>query len=320
MSKYVLIADNNTAALAYMRAIVRSKGYEALTATDGNEAWMLMNDPLQTPDLAIVELQLPCVSGLEFCRRVKRDEGLAKVPVLVVADVAMGAGRDEAFWCKGLGCDDFLFKPFDPLSLLARIQVLMRSQDGQSQVQSASAPLSRTVAVEGGERVFAAPRTPKPLLESDMDADIPEERRKMAPHQPQGSYSMKDAAPDALVRLYLSAPGLENFGLEFDILDAELAGSESREDYIKRRVQEFEVAGKPMVLILSTESKESRNVAKVVCRRKDVVGAVPQPEVEEEYAFKKTYLGWKLIGVRKKAPDVSKMEDCDDDTDTEAFD
>lgn len=313
MSKYVLIADNNTAALGYMRAIVRSKGYEAVTATDGSEAWMLINDSLQTPDLAIVELQLPGVSGLEFCRRVKRDEGLSKVPVLVVADLAMGAGRDEAFWCKGLGCDDFLFKPFDPLSLLARIQVLMRSREGQGQTQSSSIPLSRTVAVEGGERIFAAPRAPKPLLEkTTMKAG----QATAGQHE---TYSLKDAAPDALVRLYLSAPGLDDFGIEFDILDMEMAGGELREEYIERRVKEFEAAGKPMVLILSTESKESRNVAKVVCRRKDVVGAVPQPEVEEEYAFKKTYLGWKLIGVRKKSTEVLKSEDWND-ADTGSFD
>ena len=113
---------------------------------------------------------------------------------------------------------------------------------------------------------------------------------------------LKDASPDALVRLYLSAPSLKNFGIEFDILDPERIDGETRDSFIKRRTDEFAKAQSPIVLILSTETKESRNVAKVTCKRKEIIGMGEHPTVEEEYAFKKTYLGWKLIGVRKKAP------------------
>ncbi|MDD4278560.1 MAG: response regulator [Candidatus Sumerlaeales bacterium] len=305
ISRKVLIADPDESALVYMKAVIRSKGYDVVDVIDGGLAWDEMNCP-DPPVLAIVALQMNSMSGLEFCRRSKRDENLKSIPILVVCDTSMSAGRNEAFWMKGLGCDDFMFKPFDPLALLGRVEVMMRSV-ADAEAQRAAAPaFPRSIVPDYKPQ----PKEPMPIVDTDSAASVTEPKQPAAPEP----VSLKDAKPEALLEMYLNAAPKGQFGLEYDIQDSEMTSGIDRAQYERRRQDAYEAAGKPSSEIISLEGKESHNVAKVTCRRRETVNGLQGHERTEEYCFKKTFQGWKLISVRVK-PAAFKIVSDDESTD-----
>ena len=98
-----------------------TKGYRVQEAGTGEEAWKkISGDP---PDLVVLDLMLPKMSGLDICKLMKRDEKLASVAILMLT--ALGS---EADIVRGLemGADDYLPKPFSPKVLLARIGAILR--------------------------------------------------------------------------------------------------------------------------------------------------------------------------------------------------
>ncbi len=302
-SKKVVIADPDESDLAYMKAVVRSKGYDAVAVKDGILAWNEMQAE-KLPDLVIIALQLGGVSGLEFCRRCKRDERLRSVPILVVCDRSMGAGRSEQFWRNGLGSDDFMFKPFDPLGLLGRIQVLLLNSPARPQATPTPAPAPAAPVFEPRPQVVSA------IFEAEgASRPEPEDPDMPAPAAESGQVlSLKDANAADLTRAYLSAAAKGDFGLEYDIMDTEMHGDIARDQYVTRRAVAYREAGSPVSEIIDLETKESHNVSKVTCRRAEIIDGVKEREVVEEYCFKKTFRGWKLITVRGVKQDPSVQE------------
>lgn len=126
--------------------------------------------------------------------------------------------------------------------------------------------------------------------------------------QPAG-VNLKVATPDALCRLYISAAASADFGLEYDIKEHEDSSDAVRESYIEKRKNECIAMPAPLVIVLETTTKESRNVTKVTCKRREIISATEQPEHEEEYAFKKTFQGWKLIGIRTKKTQSTQADE-----------
>jgi len=105
---------------------LRELGYEVVLTERGADVPMLMRQ--QRPDLVILDLMLPDVSGLEVCRILKSDAATRGVPVIMVT--AKGAEVDRVVGFE-LGADDYVVKPFSVRELLLRVQaVLRRSQSG----------------------------------------------------------------------------------------------------------------------------------------------------------------------------------------------
>src|SRR4029453_8056165 len=95
-----------------------ARGYEVRTASDGDEA--LDEIGKQMPDIIILDLAMPGMSGLEVCRRVRE---FSAVPVIVLS--AKGSERDKVA-ALDLGADDYLTKPFGMDELLARVRAVLR--------------------------------------------------------------------------------------------------------------------------------------------------------------------------------------------------
>ena len=105
---------------------LRELAYEVVVTERGAEVPALMRE--QRPDLVILDLMLPDVSGLEVCRNLKSDPATRAVPVIMVT--AKGAEVDRVVGFE-LGADDYVVKPFSVRELLLRVQaVLRRSQGG----------------------------------------------------------------------------------------------------------------------------------------------------------------------------------------------
>ncbi|MGH7842842.1 MAG: response regulator [Candidatus Binataceae bacterium] len=97
------------------------EGYAVEEAADGAEA--LERVARRAPDLAMLDLMLPRMSGLELCRRLRANPETARLPVIVVT--AKGAEVDRVLGLE-MGADDYVVKPFSPREVVARVKALLR--------------------------------------------------------------------------------------------------------------------------------------------------------------------------------------------------
>jgi DNA-binding response OmpR family regulator len=115
----VLIVEDDPAILRGLADNLRFEKYDVLTATDGEAGYQLQHT--QNPDLIVLDLMLPRMTGLELCRKL-RTEG-QQVPILMLT--ARGEEADRVVGLD-LGADDYVTKPFSVMELLARIRALLR--------------------------------------------------------------------------------------------------------------------------------------------------------------------------------------------------
>ena len=122
MRNILVIEDEPSVAIA-LRDSLESEGYQVQTAKDGSEGLRLASVAAgdDGPELIILDLMLPKISGLEVCQRLRR----AGVETPVIMLTARGAASDAAFGLK-LGADDYIPKPFDVGELLARVEAVLR--------------------------------------------------------------------------------------------------------------------------------------------------------------------------------------------------
>ena len=121
---HVLIVEDEAALVTMLRYNLESEGYRVSEAVDGEEAILLVIE--EPPDLILLDWMLPSLSGIEVCRRIRRNESARDVPIIMLT--ARGEDSDRV---RGLdsGADDYITKPFSPRELTARVRaVLRRSQ------------------------------------------------------------------------------------------------------------------------------------------------------------------------------------------------
>jgi len=118
----ILIVDDDLELLSLISYALRQAGYLTVEASDGAVA--LSTFEAESPALVILDVNLPRLSGLEVCRRI-RAAGATPVMMLTVR----GAEEDQV-QALDLGADDYLTKPFSPRTLLARVRALLRRAGG----------------------------------------------------------------------------------------------------------------------------------------------------------------------------------------------
>jgi DNA-binding response OmpR family regulator len=117
----ILVVDDEPQNLELVEAILTPAGYEVLLASNGDEALALGNE--KRPDLIILDLMMPGLSGFEVCARLKMHPQTGGVPVLFVTALSQIGDKERALAAGG---DDFLTKPFQRAELLARVEALMK--------------------------------------------------------------------------------------------------------------------------------------------------------------------------------------------------
>ncbi len=104
--KTVLIVEDNELNMKLFHDLVEAQGYQALQTTDGMEALKLARS--HQPDLILMDIQLPQVSGLEVTKWLKDDEALRHIPVIAVTAFAMKGDEEKI---RAGGCEDYIAKP-----------------------------------------------------------------------------------------------------------------------------------------------------------------------------------------------------------------
>src|SRR5688500_19273241 len=118
---HILVAGDDRDIADLVALYIQKAGWTAHVAASGDDALAYAR---QTPvDVAILDVMLPGLSGLEVCRALRADKATAAIPIIMVT-----ARADEADRIVGLeiGADDYVSKPFSPPELVARIRALMR--------------------------------------------------------------------------------------------------------------------------------------------------------------------------------------------------
>jgi two-component system cell cycle response regulator DivK len=116
----VLIVEDNALNMRLFSDLLEASGYETLQCTDGGKAAALAVE--EQPDLIIMDIQLPEVSGLDITRWLKDDERTSAIPVLAVTAFAM---RTDELLVREAGCEGYLSKPIQVRSFLKTVDDLM---------------------------------------------------------------------------------------------------------------------------------------------------------------------------------------------------
>lgn len=121
MSKKVLLVDDEENIRQLLNFHLEKEGYVTLEAKDGEEALSMAKQEI--PDLIVLDLMLPKISGLDVCKKLKSDVKTSGIPIVMLT-----AKQDEIDMILGLemGADDYISKPFSPRNLLARVKAVLR--------------------------------------------------------------------------------------------------------------------------------------------------------------------------------------------------
>lgn len=117
----ILIADDNQPNRELLDAYLADEGHEIVMAADGEETLRKVREV--DPDLVLLDIMMPRLSGYEVCQRIKQDEATRKIPVLMVTALKDMGDIEKAV---AAGADDFLTKPVHRLELLTRVRSLLR--------------------------------------------------------------------------------------------------------------------------------------------------------------------------------------------------
>jgi DNA-binding response OmpR family regulator len=152
----VLAIEDDPAILRGLSDNLRFEGYDVITATDGETGYRMQQE--RQPDLILLDLMLPRMSGLEFCRKL-RGEGI-QTPVLMLT-----ARSEEADRVLGLdlGADDYVAKPFSVRELMARVRALLRRSQPRADGAEALPDELRFDATEIDFRSYEARRDGTPV-------------------------------------------------------------------------------------------------------------------------------------------------------------
>jgi DNA-binding response OmpR family regulator len=137
MSGTILIVDDTPANVRLLDAILTSHGYEARGAATGEEALEIIYGD-ETPDLVLLDIQMPGIDGYEVCRRIRDNDPTAMLPVIMVT----ASGNEEKVSALEAGADDFVSRPFDHAELLARVRSLLRIKEYHDTVVGQAAELA----------------------------------------------------------------------------------------------------------------------------------------------------------------------------------
>jgi CheY-like chemotaxis protein/class 3 adenylate cyclase len=183
----ILVVDDVPANVRLLEAVLEPRGYDVVSATDGDRALGLVET--SKPDLVLLDVMMPHPDGYEVCRRLREDDETAGLPVIMVT-----ASTDEKSKAIQAGADDLIAKPFSHDELLTRIRSLLRIKRYHDTIKAQTEELldlNRTLEdrvrtqVRELERIrklqrFLSPQLVDAIVSSDDDAILRSHRREVA--------------------------------------------------------------------------------------------------------------------------------------------
>ncbi len=129
MNERILIIEDDPDIAESVRYNLKREGMRAEIAESGEKGFRLARDPHSAPALIVLDLMLPGMSGIELCRRLRREPATEKTPIIILTAKASEADKISGL---ELGADDYMTKPFSVKELLARIRAVLRRTNEES--------------------------------------------------------------------------------------------------------------------------------------------------------------------------------------------
>ncbi len=124
MKKRILIVEDNELNLKLFRDLLTAHGYETIETKEGLEAIRLTKS--DKPDLILMDIQLPEVSGLDVTRRLKSDSSISDIPIIAVTAFAM---KDDEEKILAAGCEAYISKPISIMPFLNTVRRFLGEQE-----------------------------------------------------------------------------------------------------------------------------------------------------------------------------------------------
>lgn len=140
----VLIADDNPQGVELLEAYLSGCDYEVDTAADGEETLRKLKE--WRPDLVLLDIMMPKISGFEVCKRLRADPATRDTAVLMITALDQQSDIERAV---EVGTDEFLTKPINKAELLLRVRALLKSRHYKKDLDRALAYID---AVQRGEK------------------------------------------------------------------------------------------------------------------------------------------------------------------------
>lgn len=121
MAKKILIVEDNDLNLKLFRDLLQAHGYQTVETRDGNQVLGLVNQ--ERPDLILMDIQLPEISGLDLIKQIKNNAKLDSIPIIAVTAFAM---REDEEKILASGCESYIAKPIAIDGFLEKIRQFLK--------------------------------------------------------------------------------------------------------------------------------------------------------------------------------------------------
>ncbi|NDJ53036.1 MAG: response regulator [Chloroflexi bacterium] len=157
----ILVVEDNPDSRKLVEDILGAMSYEVVAASNGLQG--LEAAQREVPDLIILDVNMPGLSGFEVLEHLKADEQLNSIPILMLT--AQG-DVDDRVRGLGLGADDYLLKPFNPRELIARVDARLRAKQASDELRAARDQILKTFAR------YVAPTVVEQLLADPVSVEL----------------------------------------------------------------------------------------------------------------------------------------------------
>ncbi|PYM43392.1 MAG: adenylate/guanylate cyclase domain-containing response regulator [Candidatus Rokuibacteriota bacterium] len=177
----ILVVDDTPQNVKLLADLLTAKGYAVVTASSGVQA--LEKVPKETPDLVLLDVVMPEMSGYEVCRKIRTNPATATLPVVMVT--ALDPAQERV---KGIdaGADDFLSKPINQQELLARVRSLLRIKLLHDELAEWNRTLEQRVEVQVAQlerlerlKRFFSPQLAEMIVSGDAEDPLKSHRREI---------------------------------------------------------------------------------------------------------------------------------------------
>jgi chemosensory pili system protein ChpA (sensor histidine kinase/response regulator) len=126
MAKKILIVEDNIVILTMQKQIFEMEGYEIITAQEGMDALKKIHEG--SPDVVLLDVNIPGMNGFELCRQIKEDPALQSIIVVMIS--AVYYSDEDAKKGMAMGADAYFTKPYENEVLQSKIKELIETRDG----------------------------------------------------------------------------------------------------------------------------------------------------------------------------------------------
>lgn len=206
----ILLVDDMEMNVIILAEIIKSLGYTPLSALSAKEALDILRNDL--PQLILLDVSMPDMTGLEFCELLKEDIYTRDIPVIFISAMDSQDDLSKAF---ELGAVDYIFKPFEPNDVKMRVNTHLKLYNMQRELEDANKELNRVIKQQlaGGQKRQRSYYKAIEILASARD--------EKASH----TYGYESKMARILTQAMQFSPDFEDFVSENFILEMEMAAA-----------------------------------------------------------------------------------------------